>query len=645
LIFINIIATYGLSFTFPSLFDYLNAIDAFHAINPEYFPSQSFFLASESIHVENIYDILAQFIEEKDINSVYSYIDTVSKISIPAFLDSENAEFQRFLSETSYIQQLQNLVKSAENLQFNSQQISVLQSEAAQFLKNYYESNILSKGLSLVDFLSRSPLAKDTTKAINDLEEFIYSNQIQQYSSITAERALKVLNSAADTLKSVDVDSLKSKAGEVILTDFDKILDDNPKLRLSASEFAVDFYENTLLPQAEDTAAFLARSPLAVGASQVATAPTSVIAAQILAAVGEKAAPASTLASTVSAKLLSDLAGVADSLGSGAGDLQQQLASAVVEVAAVPLLPVSSSLELPREVLAGPSPEALQRLQLLAEESQAAASAVLPALQRGGLRLGEELQGAGQLLVSNSASAALAAGGQLGGLLRGAAEELPQRSLELLQRGELAVEEQLGGLLQVQRAGLVAGLQELADRGSRVQQAVQQWSLFSDRDHWQTGFWETRLTAAARQLEAWQAGRQSLSLEELEAAAGQQLEAVGRRFVAISEAQNGRLQGIDVLITQLQGLQDSAQKLVVTAQSALKEAQASPSNQRLLQGLQVQAQRTVDRATLMLDQLRIALGSDGQVKNTIQSMDVELKELLADLSHYVEAFIFKGEDL
>lgn len=170
-------------------------MDAFNSVSLD--PSQqSFFLSSETTPIGNIYDFLPHCIDQKDINSIYSYIDTVKKVSIPAFLNSENEEFQRFLSETSYyIQQLQNLVKSIENTQINSDQLLLLQSETSQFLQNYYESNILSKGLSLVDFLSRSPLAKDTRNAINTLEEFILSHPIQQYSSsLTAERALNELH-------------------------------------------------------------------------------------------------------------------------------------------------------------------------------------------------------------------------------------------------------------------------------------------------------------------------------------------------------------------------------------------------------------------------------------------------------------------
>ena len=501
-----------------------------------------------------------------------------------------------------------------DKLQLQLDDLSIIFSEEA---KEFYEKTILTNGRSTVDFLSRSPIARDTVAAIENVEQLLRSNILEQNKAILTEKIGKILQDVPQ--KPLDT------VGANILAEFNKILDADPKLRFSSSEYVVDVYNNEVVPRATETAAFLARSPLAQNTKAVALTPTSKIAADLLAGLVDRTAQLS------------------DSLGGIVAFQQQRVINALSALSASSVQSLGTieipndmdidislrwqpSLALSPQVVA----DSVDSLSNLAVQVEKIAEELLPSLERGGVALSSELSKAGVSLVSNSASAAGSVGRALVKLGEDSVTIFPQRTAELILQDVLPTTSKTvaGTIAQAQtiEQQLLIGLSEAEAQTEQLLSAASRWQLFSDPNHLENGYWEKQLADATTFLQNWNED----SLPAIEKAAEDTYVAAVDRFGQIARRN-----------TRLVELTDSAQSLLSTIRTlsdGLEEnlkGDSEVGSARLAQlanEFQLQSGATVTLVSKLLSEVLSSLGTIGS-------------QVSVDLPHYVEDFIVKGQDL
>lgn len=483
--------------------------------------------------------------------------------------------------------------------------------------KEFYEKAILTNGLSTLDFLSRSPIARDTVIAIEKVEKLLRSNILEQNKAILAENIGKILQD----VPSKPLDS----AGASILAEFNKILDANPKLRLSASEYVVDAYNNEVLPRAIDTAAFLERSPLAQNTKAVALTPTSQIAADFFTRLAERTAP---LGDSLGWIIAFQQQRVADTLSTLSASTVQSLEDITIpnDLDIDISLQWQPSLPLSPQIVA----DSVDSIGTLAVQVAKTAEELLPSLERGGVTLSVELGNAGSSLLSNSVSAAGSVGRALLQLGQDSVTVFPKRTAELVLQDVLptASKTVAGTITQAQslEQQLLVGLRGAEAQTEQLVTAAARWQLFSDPNHLENGFWERQIADANTFLQNWNDD----SLPEIEKAAEDTYVAAVDRFGEIARRNN-----------RLVELTESSQKLLAsirTLSDKVKEnveSSSEDSSTRLTQlahEFQLQTSATLTLVSKLQSEVFSSLGN-------LES------QVLVDLPHYVEDFIVKGQDL
>eukprot|EP01036_Dinobryon_divergens_P025811 gene25811-34398_t len=483
--------------------------------------------------------------------------------------------------------------------------------------KEFYEKSILNNGLSTIDFLSRSPIAKDTVIAIEKVEQLLRSNIFEQNKAILAENIGKILQDVSS--KSLD------SAGANILVEFNKILDTNPKLRLSSSEYVVDAYNSEVLPRAIDTAAFLARSPLAQNTKAVALAPTSQIVADFLTRIAERAAP---LGDSIDGIVTFQQQRITDALSAVSASTVKSLADITIpndldidiSVQWQPSLPLSPQL----------MADSVDGFGTLAVQVAKTADELLPSLERGGVTLSLELGKAGSALLSNSVSAAGSVSQALLQLGQDSVTVFPKRTAELVLQDVLptASKTVAGTIAQAQtlEQQLLVGLRDAEAQTEELLNAATRWQLFSDPNHLENGFWERQLANANAFLRNWNDD----SLPAIEKTAEDTYVAAVDRFAEIAQ-RNNRLveltESSQRLLSAIRTLSDEVKEKV--------ESGSEDSSTRLTQlahEFQLQTSATLTLVSKLQSEVSRSLGN-------LES------QVLVDLPHYVEDFIVKGQDL
>ena len=531
---------------------------------------------------------------------------------------------------------------------FQNDQLSEIRRTILEDVEKFYEVNVVAKALETVEFLSRSPLAKDTEAALKAADQIIRNEILGKNKEIFLSQITEIVDNAPTRSLQL-LAAAKDSVGVSILTEFDKILDANPKLRLSASQFAVDAYNTELIPRVTETVDFLAKSPLAQNTKAVATAPTSQLAAETVTQIAQRTAPLTELLEGFALKQQERLANAAASWTmSTSQSVDGFFQAALPSDIGSPLAPLSVTLpelSVPPTVLEN----AVTELQEAGEKAVAAVEVLIPALGRGGVTLSVELGQAGLVLLSNSAAAAASAGSAVLQLAEGLLTVLPQRSAELLAQSlptatDAAVSTVSIGIEAEQRLAAEA-LALAEEKANEVVAAVSQWRFFSDPSHWQNGYWERQIASAAALLEELQLDKRSGSdaIAAAEKAAEETLAAAAARFSAIAQ-RNERLVELE---NSLQGLLASIQRL--SEASGGKSSSYSEGYLQLSQ-LATDFQLKANAALTLLANLQSELSStfgkvslDGSVAKG--SWGEELKDLQTSLSHYVEDFIDKGRDL
>ena len=240
-------------------------------------------------------------------------------------------------------------------------------------------------------FLINSPLARGSRDLITGIDAFLNSDAIGNFkasdTSIIAKHFL---------------DNTLQEYGRVTLSEFNKIIDENPKFRLSSSEYISDLYNNVLIPKLDDTAAFLDKSPLFTNIKYVAAAPTSEIIGKVSSTIAEKISPVTDTLVGVSSRLSSKvITAVSDLSSTVVISIETSVDSVISEVSPsnAKFTDVSTtSINIPFQL---PS----INLKNVEETFEAVASNSIPAVARATVSFGEGLERSGNILVTNSLAA------------------------------------------------------------------------------------------------------------------------------------------------------------------------------------------------------------------------------------------------
>jgi hypothetical protein len=194
-----------------------------------------------------------------------------------------------------------------------------------------------------------------------------------------------------------------------------------------------------------------------------------------------------------------------------------------------------------------------------------------------------------------------------------------------------------------------------AGRGREVVEAVGRWRLFSDPNHWQTGYWERAITSLADALQHIPRDEPSRTRAVAEFAdqVAQAWKDAGYRFLEIAR----REKGVD-LDPHLDLLVDNVQQLVVRAASTLTEelqarfvAIKAATSQDPDVDLRVALSEAAAEATSrVVTDLKNAVAEQ---LNRIEELQREIRraqyeeqqELLTELRNYVTHFIDEGQDI
>lgn len=284
------------------------------------------------------------------------------------------------------------------------------------------------------DPMKSSSVDLDLGVAASNFVANLWPQQFAQSPLATAINDLKQSNSAL-------VDSnLKETLGSYINANFNGYLDANPKLKLSTSEFVLDYYTRIFEPKAIDTLELLDRSPLAQSTRELASAPTSEIVGKIASATAEKLSPftnvLSGIANRVGDKLfggpiealsasLESFNGAIDKLASTASSLPSIQVDQFISSAGKGDLPSPSLPSFPSFSFDSSLPTTIRLDDDRTKAFQAAIAntvgQITPSLSRAGSTFTAELAEKGSILSTNTGNAVAATGNAIGSIFKGIA--------------------------------------------------------------------------------------------------------------------------------------------------------------------------------------------------------------------------------
>lgn len=413
-----------------------------------------------------------------------------------------------------------------------------LKLSASQYASKFWEEKIVLKTKDTIEFLSRSPLAKNTESWINGIRRF-------QPPTLSLP---DVTPSIPSELHTLDV-------GKVVNDKFTEYLDSHPKLKMPASQFVVDYYQTEFLPRYESTAEVIGQSPLARGIQQFTSRSSSEVAADLTQSLGQRLQPLTSRLASLGDRIITKLAvepakntfdaivsttksivaSVTTNSGEGEGVTSTaRTAPAGIDELALPKLP-----SLPSDIL-----PAIPTIDVddLVDAGQSAVAQSVTALGRASSRFGTELAEKGSILIRNTAEFTTSVTNGIGEIFEDVTTILPAKTVQILKQSST----QLPVIAEdaAQTSGTLQS--SITDLSNNVQRIVQdtvdragQWRFFSDENHWETGFWEQQIKRLVSTSEKIADPEQR---EKVLSAASQTLQGAQQRFVSQYETARDQFQ-------------------------------------------------------------------------------------------------------
>eukprot|EP00596_Hydrurales_sp_CCMP1899_P009986 CAMPEP_0119035164 /NCGR_PEP_ID=MMETSP1177-20130426/2117_1 /TAXON_ID=2985 /ORGANISM="Ochromonas sp, Strain CCMP1899" /LENGTH=615 /DNA_ID=CAMNT_0006993115 /DNA_START=266 /DNA_END=2113 /DNA_ORIENTATION=+ len=318
-------------------------------------------------------------------------------------------------------------------------------------------------------------------------------------------------------------DILTSSLTDKINGNFNNFLDSNPELRMSTSTYARTKIDTEFLPKFEETAGIVGKSPFITSTKELASKSTSDLTSSFVTDFQQRFSPILTPIGEVGSRVVSRVTSpINEAIGGLNTQLEASRSSVMAEMSRIKPIDhhilsdkgVYENLDAPGSTtgvsksIVASLPFSLPSLRV---DIIGILGAVKNSLQAGQVNLASEFGEAGQVLGGNVMRATDVTG-QI-------TEDIIAKSGSLAVDASEGLREILGGLTAAPNrvksiaASTPSALQDLAtatwgstnhitDRlGAALTSnaesslaAIQNWSLFSDKNHWENGYWEKIIT-------------------------------------------------------------------------------------------------------------------------------------------------------